>query len=39
MTIETDSDGEAMEKLETTILATLGIVDPYADRPALRAAS
>ena len=36
---ETDSDAEAMEALEIAILATLGIVDPYADRPALRAVS
>ena len=29
---ETDDDAEAMEALETEILAQLGIPDPYADR-------
>jgi probable rRNA maturation factor len=29
---ETDDDAEAMERLETEILALLGIADPYADR-------
>ena len=29
---ENDSDAEAMESLETEILAQLGIPDPYADR-------
>jgi probable rRNA maturation factor len=28
-----DEDAEAMESLETRILADLGIADPYADRP------
>ena len=29
---ENDADAEAMESLETEILAQLGIPDPYADR-------
>ncbi len=36
---QTDSDGEVMEKLETAILATLGVVDPHVDRSAFRAVS
>ena len=31
---ETDREAERMEHLETRILASLGIADPYADRPA-----
>ena len=31
---ETDREAERMEQLETRILASLGIADPYADRPA-----
>jgi len=33
-----DAEAEAMEALETRILAALGIADPYAEAPALRAA-
>ena len=32
---ETDRKAERMEQLETRILASLGIADPYADRPGL----
>jgi probable rRNA maturation factor len=32
---ETDREAERMEHLETLILASLGIADPYADRPGL----
>jgi probable rRNA maturation factor len=32
---ETDREAERMEHLETRILASLGIADPYADRPGL----
>lgn len=34
---ETDADATAMETLETKILATLGIADPYADSADTRA--
>jgi probable rRNA maturation factor len=31
---ETEADATAMESLETTILATLGVADPYKEAPA-----
>jgi probable rRNA maturation factor len=34
---ETDTDAEAMEQLETKILATLGVADPYGDERAPKA--
>jgi probable rRNA maturation factor len=36
---DTKAKAEAMEALETAILEELGIGDPYADRPPMRAAS
>ncbi|MDQ0472364.1 rRNA maturation RNase YbeY [Labrys wisconsinensis] len=35
---ESDAEAEVMEALETRVLAGLGIADPYAEAPALRAA-
>jgi probable rRNA maturation factor len=35
---ESDTEAEAMEALETRVLAELGVADPYAEAPALRAA-